>query len=135
MHKNNAIIFYDDEKPVRLVVINKDTDIENCISVALSQNFNNTTLKKLYEDKKIKSYIIDMKEQAISNEADKVKEIDVGSCDRWKLLYNMLKEMWQLHGSGLIFNFVKIYKNNYAEKTTHCHSPYFCRSYTGRPNY
>lgn len=90
-NKNNAIIFYDDEKPVRLVVINKDTDIENCISVALSQNFNNTTLKKLYEDKKIKSYIIDMKEQAISNEADKVKEIDVGSCDRWKLLYNMLK--------------------------------------------
>lgn len=90
-NKNNAIIFYDNEKPVRLVVINKDTDIENCINVALSQNFNNTILKKMYEDKKIKSYIIDMKEQAISNGTDNAKEIDVGSCDRWKLLYNMLK--------------------------------------------
>lgn len=90
-NKNNAIIFYDNEKPVRLMVINKDTDIEKCINVALSQNFNNTILKKLYEDKKIKSYSIDMKEQAISNGIDNAKEIDVGSCDRWKLLYNMLK--------------------------------------------
>lgn len=90
-NKNNAIIFYDNEKPVRLMVINKDTDIKKCINVALSQNFNNTILKKLYEDKKIKSYSIDMKEHAISNGIDNTKEIDVGSCDRWKLLYNMLK--------------------------------------------
>ncbi len=32
-----------------------------------------------------------MKEQVISNNKDITKEIDVGSCDRWKLLYNMLK--------------------------------------------
>lgn len=32
-----------------------------------------------------------MKEKSIFNNADKTKEIDVGSCDRWKLLYNMLK--------------------------------------------
>lgn len=32
-----------------------------------------------------------MKEKTIFNNADKTKEIDVGSCDRWKLLYNMLK--------------------------------------------
>jgi len=90
-NKNNAIIFYDEEKPVRLVVINKDTDIEKCIEIALNQNFSNTTLRKIYENQKIKSYVIDMKEQAISNGTDNTKEIDVGSCDRWKLLYNMLK--------------------------------------------
>ena len=32
-----------------------------------------------------------MNEQAIDNGIDRTKEIDVGSCDRWKLLYNMLK--------------------------------------------
>lgn len=32
-----------------------------------------------------------MKEQPIYNNIDNKKEIDVGSCDRWKLLYNMLK--------------------------------------------
>lgn len=90
-NKNNAIIFYDNDNPVRLVVINKDTEIENCINVALNQNFNNMKLKELYKQENIKSSIIDMKEQAISNNKDFTKEIDVGSCDRWKLLYNMLK--------------------------------------------
>ena len=32
-----------------------------------------------------------MNEQPIYNNADFMKEIDVGSCDRWNLLYNMLK--------------------------------------------
>ena len=32
-----------------------------------------------------------MNETPIYNSADKEREIDVGSCDRWKLLYNMLK--------------------------------------------
>lgn len=32
-----------------------------------------------------------MNEDAIYNGVDSTKEIDVGSCDRWKLLYNMLK--------------------------------------------
>ena len=90
-NKNNAIIFYNNDNPVRLVVINKDTEIENCINVALNQNFNNMKLKELYKQENIKSSIIDMKEQAISNNKDFTKEIDVGSCDRWKLLYNMLK--------------------------------------------
>lgn len=90
-NKHNAIIFYNNKKPVRLVVINKDTKIENCINVALNQNFKDKTLRDLYEDKKINSTIIDMKEQPIWNNADITKEIDTGSCDRWKLLYNMLK--------------------------------------------
>lgn len=90
-NKHNAIIFYDNDNPVRLVVINKDTEIENCINVALNQNFDNMKLKDLYKQENIKSSIIDMNEQAISNNKDITKEIDVGSCDRWKLLYNMLK--------------------------------------------
>lgn len=90
-NKHNAIVFYDNENPVRLVVINKDTEIENCIKVALNQNFNNMPLKKIYNDEKIESFVIDMEEQPILNDADNTKEIDVGSCDRWKLLYNMLK--------------------------------------------
>ena len=32
-----------------------------------------------------------MKEKAMYDKTDKAKEIDVGSCDRWNLLYNMLK--------------------------------------------
>lgn len=90
-NKHNAIIFYDNDNPVRLVVINKDTEIENCINVALNQNFDNMKLKDLYKQENIKFSIIDMNEQAISNNKDITKEIDVGSCDRWKLLYNMLK--------------------------------------------
>lgn len=90
-NKHNAIIFYDNDNPVRLVVINRDTEIENCINVALNQNFDNMKLKDLYKQENIKSSIIDMNEQAIYNNKDITKEIDVGSCDRWKLLYNMLK--------------------------------------------
>ena len=90
-NKHNAIIFYDNDKPVRLIVINKDTEIENRINIALSKDFNNLKLKELYKKENIKSSIIDMQEQAIYNNKDKTKEIDVGSCDRWKLLYNMLK--------------------------------------------
>ena len=32
-----------------------------------------------------------MNEQPVFNGADNIKEIDVGSCDRWNLLYNMVK--------------------------------------------
>lgn len=90
-NKHNAIVFYNNDNPVRLIVINKDTEIENCINIALNQNFNDKKLRELYESKKIESSIIDLKEQSIINDADATKEIDVGSCDRWNLLYNMLK--------------------------------------------
>ena len=90
-NKHNSIIFYHNENPVRLMVINKDTEIEKCINIALKQNYNDKLLKDLYEENNIKSYIIDLKETPIFNESDVSKEIDVGSCDRWNLLYNMLK--------------------------------------------
>ena len=90
-NKHNSINFYHNETPVRLMVINKDTEIEKCINIALKQNFNDKLLKDLYEDNNIESYIVDLKENPIFNESDVSKEIDVGSCDRWNLLYNMLK--------------------------------------------
>lgn len=90
-NKHNAIVFYKDKNPVRLMVINKNTDIDKCIKIALTQYLENETLQVLYDNLQIKSSIIDIKETPIFNNADFIKEIDVGSCDRWNLLYNMLK--------------------------------------------
>ena len=90
-NKHNAIVFYNNNNPVRLMVINKDTQIEDCINIALKQRFNNIELKDLYEKENIESSSIDMQEKPIYNNTDNTKEIDVGSCDRWILLYNMLK--------------------------------------------
>ncbi len=91
-NKHNAIIFYKDSIPVRLVVINRDTNIDKCINIALEQHFENSILKDYYVKYNIKSTITDMKEDPIFKETDGTKvETDVGSCDRWKLLYNMLK--------------------------------------------
>lgn len=91
MNKHNAIVFYKNKIPVRLAVINKDTDMEKCINIALSQFFENKELNELYSKLAIKSHTIDKKESPIYNHADGEKEIDVGSCDRWNLLYNMLR--------------------------------------------
>ena len=52
-NKNNAIVFYNNDNPVRLMVINKDTEIEKCIDIALSQNFNGAILRTIYENNKI----------------------------------------------------------------------------------
>lgn len=90
-NKHNAIVFYKENIPVRLMVINKNTEIEKCIGIALSQYHANSTLKDLFDRLNIKEEIIDLKENSIDNNADVTKEIDVGSCDRWNLLYNMLK--------------------------------------------
>ena len=48
-NKHNAIIFYRNDISVRLMVINKDTDIEKCISIALSQDYKDTTLEKILQ--------------------------------------------------------------------------------------
>lgn len=90
-NKHNAIVFYKDKNPVRLMVVNKNTDIEKCISIALEQYFNDGILQDLYDSLGIKLTRIDVNEEPIYNGVDSTKEIDVGSCDRWKLLYNMLK--------------------------------------------
>lgn len=93
-NKHNAIVFYKDNTIVRLMVINKNTQIDKCIDVALNQYFEDTILKDLYDKLNIKSSSIDMNEEPIYNNADITKEIDVGSCDRWNLLYNMLQGLY-----------------------------------------
>lgn len=91
-NKHNAIVFYKDKIPVRLMVINKNTDVDKCIEVALDQYFEDSILKDYYDKLKIKFSEIDMQEESIFKENDDItKETDIGSCDRWKLLYNMLK--------------------------------------------
>lgn len=90
-NKNNAIIFYKDDIPVRLMVINKNTDIYKCINTSLNQYFKDGTLKDSYEKLNIQSASIDMNEESVCKNIASIEEIDVGSCDRWKLLYNMLK--------------------------------------------
>lgn len=39
-NKHNAIVFYRSGEPVRLVVINRGTDVDKCIDTALAQPFN-----------------------------------------------------------------------------------------------
>ena len=91
-NKHQAIVFYKDKIPVRLMVINQNTDVNNCIEVALIQYFENSILKDYYNKLSINFSVIDMEEKPIVKKSDNItKETDVGSCDRWKLLYNMLK--------------------------------------------
>lgn len=90
-NKQNSIIFYKDDVPVRLMVINKETNIDKCINEALNQSFNNSTLKEIYALHSITANDINLNEQSIYNNSDKSKEIDVGSCDRPSLLECMLE--------------------------------------------
>lgn len=90
-NKHNAIIFYKENVPVRLMVINKETDIDKCVNEALKQSFNNSTLKEIYTTNSITVTDINLNEQAIYNSSNKSKEIDVGSCDRHSLLESMLE--------------------------------------------
>ena len=90
-NKQNSIIFYKDDVPVRLMVINKETDIDKCINEALNQSFNNSTLKEIYTLHSITANDINLNKQSIYNSSDKSKEIDVGSCDRPSLLECMLE--------------------------------------------
>ena len=89
-NKHNAIIFYKDNVPVRLMVINKDTDINKCIEVALKQTCNNQKLGDIYKTYNIIGIIVNLNETPIINGSDKSKELDVGSCDRLSLMYSML---------------------------------------------
>lgn len=91
-NKHNAIVFYNKDIPVRLIVLHKDTDIDKCIDVALSQHYEGALLKDCYDNNNIESSVIDLKEEPIFKESDNKKpETDIGSCDRWNLLYSMLK--------------------------------------------
>ena len=90
-NKHHAIIFYKSNKPVRLLVANRDTDIDNCIFLALNQFYGEGIIKDIFEKNNITREDIDLNEEPIYKASDKDEEIDVGSCDRWSLLYNMLR--------------------------------------------
>lgn len=90
-NKHQSIIFYKDKEPVRLVVLNGETDVEKCIEVAVNQYFHGTLLKDLFDQLQVKSSTINKREKPIYNDCDASKEVDTGSCDRWPLLYSMLK--------------------------------------------
>lgn len=90
-NKHNAIVFYKNGIPIRLMVINQNTDIDSCIDMALNQLFDDSTLNELYSKLSIKRYDIDLKQPPIHNGSNKEDEIDVGSCDRPSLLSCMLE--------------------------------------------
>ena len=89
-NKHNAIIFYKNETPVRLMVINKETDLDRCIWEALNQAFYGQPLSNIYAMYGIKRVDVDLKQPPIINESNHEKEMDVGSCDRPSLLNSML---------------------------------------------
>lgn len=99
-NKHNAIIFYKEDNPVRLMVINQNTDINKCIDVALDQSFNNSTLRSVYDFLGIRRTDINLNEQPIFNNCNQEKEIDVGSCDRPNLLESMLEGSYTQSDTG-----------------------------------
>ena len=64
-NKHNAIVFYKDNIPVRLMVINKNTNVDECIAKALTQTVNDVKLMDIFEYNNITVSIIDMKEEPI----------------------------------------------------------------------
>lgn len=90
-NKHQAIIFLKNDEPVRLLVVNKDTDIDKAIEIALNQEINGQLLRDVYETFGIKRIDLDYHQKPIINNKDHTKEVDVGSCDRNSLLASMLE--------------------------------------------
>ena len=47
-NKHNAIVFCKNNAPIRLIVINKETNINHYINEALNQQLNNSKLRDVY---------------------------------------------------------------------------------------
>lgn len=90
-NKHNAIVFYKDGVPVRLVVINEKTNVDECIKNALKQDINGMNLEDIFKENNIEETVIDMHEEPIHKDNDMKKETDTGSSDRMSLLRSMLK--------------------------------------------
>ena len=99
-NKHQAIVFYKNNKPVRLLVANRNTNLDGCISMSLNQEFNGTTLSYLFDLLKIDRKDVDLGEMPILNLPDHGKEIDVGSCDRESLLESMLQGSYTENDTG-----------------------------------
>lgn len=90
-NKHNAIVFYKGNVPVRLMVVNGETKLDECIEIALNQAFESSILRNAFVSLEIKRSDVDLREQPIYNGSDRKKEVDVGSCDRPSLLDSMLE--------------------------------------------
>ena len=89
-NKHNAIIFYKNNKVVRLAVLTYNTDVFLCLNNAINQKYNNIKLIDLFAIKDVKQELIDLNETPIFNQFKDMQEIDIGSCDRMQLLNCML---------------------------------------------
>lgn len=89
-NKHNAIVFYKDNKVVRLMVLTNKTDIFSCLDNSLNQKFEHIKLKDLFSIRNIQQEVVDLKETPIFNKFNGKQEMDIGSCDRIPLLNAML---------------------------------------------
>ena len=90
-NKHTAIVFFKKGEPVRLLVANEDTNIDECIEKAFNQTVFDIPLKVVFSKLGIKNSSVDLGLEHIHNGADQKREIDVGSCDRFELLKSMLE--------------------------------------------
>lgn len=89
-NKHNAIIFFKNDKVVRLVVLTTKTNVLNCIENAINQKYKNIKLKDIFVIKNIKQEVLNLKQTPVLNNFNNMKEMDIGSCDRISLLNCML---------------------------------------------
>lgn len=89
-NKHNAIVFFKENKVVRLAVLTNKTDVLGCVDKALNQNYENVKLSDLFKNKGVKHEIIDLKEKPDFNQFNNLSEMDIGSCDRMALLNCLL---------------------------------------------
>lgn len=101
-NKHNAIIFYLNGKPVRLAVAFEGTDIDACIEKALNQEVNGKKIRDLFTERGIKRTDIDLHETPIYNQYNNSgkREINIGSCDRPRLLNQMVQGSWTEDSNG-----------------------------------
>ena len=99
-NKHHAVIFYHNNEPVRLAVLNKDSDVDKAIEVALEQKVNGIPLRSLHQAIGINRIDLNFYQQPIINKANHEKEIDVGSCDRPSLLNSMLQGSYTESDTG-----------------------------------
>lgn len=92
-NKHNALVFYKNNKAVRLLVAFKDTNVDFCLENALNQKVNGITLNDIFKTNNILAKSVDLKQDPVFNDVNLSAgvEIDVGSCDRSLLLEQMLK--------------------------------------------
>ncbi len=96
-NKHNAIIFYKNNRAIRLVVLSNKTEVLRCVEKTINKKVNNNKLKDLFLLKNINQEIIDLKEVPVFNKSNNLKEIDVWSCDRASLLESIFEEDCKSH--------------------------------------